>query len=108
MDGLLWKFKEWHLQYGPQEKHVYIGIVGTDPVSQGTGCGLRLMTLIGQAADQLGLPCYLEAPDYNRKFYEKCGFHLTKEIPKEDIGEFLGDHSVALCLMVRPPKKEKA
>lgn len=102
LNGFFQPIQDWHLEYGPQEKHLYIGIIATDPEQQGAGFGLRMMTLLGQAADEVGLACYLECPDHNRKFYEKCGYRLAKRIPANEMCVRVG---TGLCLMVRPANK---
>jgi GNAT superfamily N-acetyltransferase len=88
-------------KYGPQETHLYIALVGTDLDGQGKGYGRRAMTLLGQAADDIGMACYLECPDNTVPFFEKCGYTLTKSLggTPEDLN--FGDRKGNFCLMTR-------
>jgi len=96
---------KWHTQYAPQQKHWYVAIVASDIDCQGKGYGKKVIDLLGQAADQIGIACYLECPDYNRKFYEKCGYTATKATTMSLSDPTLGDLSSPGYLMTREPKK---
>ena len=63
------QLKMWHSQYGRRVLHWYIGLVATDPNSQGQGFGRKVMNLLSQAADECNAVCYLESPERNGEFY---------------------------------------
>ena len=98
-----------HHEYGPPEKHWYVAVVATDPVSQGKGYGKRVINLLGQVADLTGMPCYLECPEYDRTFYEKCGGYKALKlvtIPFTDPTNTTEDLSIPFYLMARDPVKK--
>jgi len=68
------KMLSWHLQYGPQEKHWFVEIVGTHPSFRGKGVGGQLMKRVGELADEARMDCYLECSMENLGFYEKFGY----------------------------------
>lgn len=103
-DLIFEQFHEYHIQYAPQEKHWYIAIVATDPESHGKGYGKQVMNLMGQVADATGMACYLESPQYNQRFYEKCGYEVTKDVTVSVIDKELGEVSADLVLMTRKPQ----
>lgn len=73
-------FKKAHIEYGPQEKHLYVRVVGMDPDFQGMGFGKQMMTAINDLADSRNQPAYLEcAGDKNPRFYEKFGYKIVHE-----------------------------
>jgi N-acetylglutamate synthase-like GNAT family acetyltransferase len=95
--------EEGHTQHGPKGPHWYVGIVASDPESQGQGYCKQAMTVLTQAADEAGMPCYLECSDAKRAYYEKFGFELTKRnIIRLGEGEELLEFP--MCLMTRPCK----
>jgi ribosomal protein S18 acetylase RimI-like enzyme len=94
---------EWHSQYGPHEQHWYVAIVATDPDFQGKGYGKQMMDILSRAADECGVPCYLESPDYNRPFYEKFGFIVKEPVNVSLSAEALGELSSPGYLMTRQP-----
>ncbi len=66
----------------PKEPHWYLGVLGTDPVSQGKGIGAALLQPILSRCDEEGLPAYLESSkDRNVPYYQRFGFEVTEEIP---------------------------
>jgi len=96
-DEHLWQM---HLDNGPREPHWYVGIVASDPATQGRGHCREVMDLLVQAADERGVPCYLECTERERPYYEKFGF---KTVSSQTFcvggqGEFPG------CLMNRQPR----
>ena len=93
------QLKMWHSQYGPRVPHWYIGLVATDPNSQGQGFGRKVMNLLGQAADECNAVCYLESPKRNGGFYKKWGYTITQRISLEGVDDF----SIPYSLMTRLP-----
>ena len=66
----------------PTEPHWYLGVLGTDPASQGLGIGAALLQPILTRCDEEGLPAYLESSkDRNVPYYRRFGFEVTEEIP---------------------------
>lgn len=65
----------------PTEPHWYLGVLGTDPASQGHGVGGALLGPILERCDAEGTPAYLESSkDRNVPFYRRFGFEVTGEI----------------------------
>ncbi|WP_163511834.1 GNAT family N-acetyltransferase [Fodinicola acaciae] len=59
----------------PREPHWYLGVLGTDPVAQGGGCGRALLESRLSRCDAEGLPAYLESSkEANVPYYERFGF----------------------------------
>lgn len=101
-DDLDSTLKECHKFYGPQDKHIYVFCIGTDPNYQGRGYGKQLMNQISEIADSAGQACYLECGgDKNRSFYEKFGYKVVHEQLLKDDKD--GSEQLAF-MMVRPAK----
>jgi len=67
-------------QYKPSVPHYYLGVIGVDPASQGSGVGKQLLKSFCElsAADPLSEGVYLEtAQPSNIAFYERAGFLET-------------------------------
>ena len=67
-------------QFKPQAPHYYLGVIGTDPASQGSGIGSQLLKSFCElsASDPLSSGVYLEtAQESNLRFYERGGFMET-------------------------------
>lgn len=67
-------------KFKPPGPHYYLGVIGTDPASQGQGVGSRLLEAFcyASANDPLSSGVYLEtAQASNLKFYERGGFIET-------------------------------
>lgn len=65
----------------PTEPHHYLAILGADPSAQGKGYGSQLVRVVTDQADAELMPCYLESSKLaNVPFYERHGFHVTREI----------------------------
>lgn len=59
----------------PIEPHAYLMIVGVDPAAQGRGKGGELVRAYLKAAEDAGLPAYLETSvERNVAYYERFGF----------------------------------
>ena len=65
---------------------VDLEIVATIPEYQGRGAAGQLIRWGIARADELGLPCYLEANDVGRPMYERFGFRVVGELVLEEIG----------------------
>lgn len=99
LDALL---HTWHKEYGPKGRHWYVGIVASDPETQGRGYCREVMDLLTRAADESGMPCYLESAERERRYYEKFGFKTVNETTiRLGEGEFACD--LDGCLMTRYP-----
>lgn len=64
--------------------HIYVNMLATDPGHQRKGFGGSLMRAALRAADEAGLPAYLETGDTNRAFYEGFGFEVVKTYALSD------------------------
>jgi len=67
-------------KFKPAVPHYYLGVIGTDPNSQGLGIGSQLLKAFCDASanDPLSSGVYLEtAQASNLKFYERAGFVET-------------------------------
>lgn len=70
-------YEELAKKYEPAVPHYYLGVIGTDPNSQGLGIGTKLLKTFCDASgnDPLSSGVYLEtAQPSNIKFYERAGF----------------------------------
>ena len=76
---------------------VDLEIIATLPEYQGKGAAGQLMRWGVQRADELGVPCYLEANTLGRPIYERFGFRVAGEFTLEEIGH-------VEYFMVREPK----
>jgi GNAT superfamily N-acetyltransferase len=69
----------------PREPHWYLGVIGTDPASQGKGLGGALIDPILARCDEAGLGAYLESSkERNISYYNRFGFTMTGEITFPD------------------------
>ncbi|MFC5179341.1 GNAT family N-acetyltransferase [Nocardioides taihuensis] len=81
----------------PHDPHLYLWFAGVRTTDQGQGWGGRLLQTRLDAADEQGLPAYLEATsERNRALYERHGFQVT--------GELFADDSPPLWQMWRDPR----
>ena len=67
-------------KFKPSAPHYYLGVIGTDPSSQGSGIGTQLLKAFCEvsASDPLSSGVYLEtAQPSNLRFYERAGFTET-------------------------------
>ena len=67
-------------KFKPSAPHYYLGVIGTDPSSQGSGIGTQLLKAFCEvsASDPLSSGVYLEtAQESNLRFYERAGFTET-------------------------------
>ena len=68
----------------PVEEHLYLPFIGA--VEQGRGIGSRLLSALGRAADERGLPVYLEASsEESANLYRRHGFVDTGTIVAQDM-----------------------
>jgi ribosomal protein S18 acetylase RimI-like enzyme len=81
----------------PEEPHLYLANLGTDPSAQGQGIGTALLRPGLELCDREGLPAYLESSkERNVAFYARFGFRVTEEVRMPGDGP-------ALWLMWRDP-----
>ncbi len=65
----------------PEERHLYLAVLGVEPALQGQGVGSRLLGPGLALCDTEGLPAYLEtATERNVVFYNRHGFDVTDRI----------------------------
>ena len=67
-------------KFKPSAPHYYLGVIGTDASSQGSGIGTQLLKAFCEvsASDRLSSGVYLEtAQESNLRFYERAGFAET-------------------------------
>jgi ribosomal protein S18 acetylase RimI-like enzyme len=65
----------------PQERHLYLAVLGVDPPLQGDGVGSALLEPGLELCDREALPAYLEtATERNVAFYARHGFRVTGEV----------------------------
>jgi N-acetylglutamate synthase-like GNAT family acetyltransferase len=76
--------KRWYKEFGPKELHWYLPCVGFCPDSNDKGMGRDLVEKVGEPADEVGMPCYLECGTSNRGFYEKMGYRVLASKHVED------------------------
>ena len=72
--------------------HYYLSALGVEPELQGTGIGSVLIAPTLAAADDAGMPAYLEtATARNVLLYERHGFDVVEELilPKTDVHGWL-------------------
>lgn len=80
-----------------REPHWYLGVLGTDPTSQGRGVGSRLLATGLARCDAAGMRAYLESSKReNIPFYERYGFEVTCELTTPE--------GPTVWPMVRPPR----
>ena len=65
----------------PEERHLYLAVLGVEPALQGQGVGSQLLGPGLALCDTEGLPAYLEtATERNVVFYNRHGFDVTDRI----------------------------
>jgi GNAT superfamily N-acetyltransferase len=68
-------------QRHPEERHLYLAVLGTEPDRQGEGIGSALLGPGLALCDREGIPAYLESSkERNVAFYSRFGFRVTEEI----------------------------
>lgn len=68
-------------QRHPDERHLYLAVLGVDPERQGEGIGSRLLQPGLELCDREGLPAYLETgTERNVAFYARHGFHVLDQL----------------------------
>lgn len=68
-------------KHHPQERHLYLSVLGTDPARQGEGIGGALLGPGLALCDTERLPAYLESSkEKNNAFYARFGFRVTGEV----------------------------
>jgi len=84
--------------YHPREPHWHLPLIGVDPARQGRGVGSALLRHALRAADEQGLPAYLEATSpQNAALYARHGF--------EPLGTVQAAGSPPIVPMLRKPRK---
>ncbi|KAL9621605.1 MAG: hypothetical protein Q9160_003997 [Pyrenula sp. 1 TL-2023] len=78
--------------------YVFLAVLGTHPDYQGRGAGALCMKWGTEAADRLGVPCYLESTKAGQRLYRKWGF---KEVDKfrVDLAPYREDEVWHLCMV---------
>jgi GNAT superfamily N-acetyltransferase len=67
----------------PRDEHWYLGVVGSDPATQGSGAGRAVIEAGLERCDAEGLPAYLESSkERNLPYYARFGFEVTTEISR--------------------------
>lgn len=103
--GVVAHLPSWHREHGPRGKHWWVHDVGVHPDHQGRGIGKSLMSRLNEAADIVGMACYLYcAGERNKGFYESVGYSVAgrkvvKDPTKEEDGE-----PISIYLMTRESK----
>lgn len=65
-------------RHHPHDGHLYLGVLGVDPVRQGSGVGSALLAPGLELCDREGLAAYLETGrERNLAFYGRHGFRVT-------------------------------
>jgi GNAT superfamily N-acetyltransferase len=65
----------------PKFEHWYLALLAVDPTQQGRGLGAAVIQPGIDAADDAGLPCYLETQkEANLAWYGRFGFEVTDTI----------------------------
>jgi ribosomal protein S18 acetylase RimI-like enzyme len=65
----------------PPGSHLYLAVLGVDPVRQGTGIGSALLAPGLELCDRDGLAAYLEtSKERNIAFYSRHGFKVTERL----------------------------
>ena len=65
----------------PDDRHLYLAVLGVEPGRQGAGLGSALLSPGLELCDAEGLPAYLETgKERNLAFYGRHGFSLTGEL----------------------------
>ncbi len=65
----------------PQDRHLYLAVLGVDPARQGAGLGSALLGPGLELCDREGLPAYLETgKERNLAFYGRHGFQVTDRL----------------------------
>jgi ribosomal protein S18 acetylase RimI-like enzyme len=71
----------------PQNRHYYLGTLGTDPLHQGRGVASALLQPVLAHCDSSATPAYLECSRLeNVAFYARHGFTVTCEVLAPDGG----------------------
>jgi ribosomal protein S18 acetylase RimI-like enzyme len=65
----------------PEQRHLYLAVLGVDPAAQGAGVGSRLIRPGLELCDRDGLPAYLETGrERNLAFYGRHGFQVLDRL----------------------------
>jgi ribosomal protein S18 acetylase RimI-like enzyme len=65
----------------PDDRHLYLAVLGVDPARQGAGIGSALLAPGLELCDRDGLPAYLETgKERNIAFYSRHGFQVTERL----------------------------
>jgi ribosomal protein S18 acetylase RimI-like enzyme len=65
-------------RHHPEDRHLYLTVLGVDPARQGSGIGSALLAPGLELCDRDGLPAYLETgKERNLAFYSRHGFRVT-------------------------------
>jgi GNAT superfamily N-acetyltransferase len=68
-------------RHHPKDKHLYLGVLGVDPVRQGAGLGSALLAPGLALCDREGLAAYLETgKERNLAFYGRHGFGVIDRL----------------------------
>jgi ribosomal protein S18 acetylase RimI-like enzyme len=65
----------------PDDRHLYLAVLGVDPLRQGAGIGSRLLAPGLELCDRERLPAYLETgKERNISFYSRHGFRVIDRL----------------------------
>jgi GNAT superfamily N-acetyltransferase len=81
-DAMLREMESLHRRSIGDEPHLRLDFLAVDPAAQGRGLGSRLLAAGNRAADERGLPVYLDT--FTRadvRFYERRGYRVIEEHP---------------------------
>jgi len=68
-----------HRRVMGEERHLKLAFLGVDPSVQGRGIGSRLVSVGNRAADERGLPVYLDTfTERDVRFYERRGYRVIE------------------------------
>jgi GNAT superfamily N-acetyltransferase len=72
-----------HKTHCPNDvQHIYVWCFGVKPGCQGNGYGKKLITYLGECADRMKVPTYLEANGAkNERFYGNNGYKVEERYP---------------------------
>lgn len=78
--------------------YVFLAVLGTHPEYQGRGAGALCMKWGTEAADRLGVPCYLESTKAGERLYRKWGFEQVDKF-RVDLTPYREDEVWHLCMV---------
>ena len=81
-EAMLGEMRALHRRVMGDEPHLRLDFLAVDPAAQGKGIGSRLVAAGNRAADERGLPVYLDTFTLQDvRFYERRGYRVLEEHP---------------------------